>query len=209
MLAGMLVQISFFQGMSQSMKDAVRVVAILLAQVKLTSEAAMPTEDFVDWVVDKLAGVVKTATQAAIEEIKQALNALVESSTQIAASATSYQDALKNTPISAAMLVPMASLDARVRAREGIKVRHILVDALTPSQPLYPSANNMQLAAQANESLCSMGSPLPHRFVGMRQLNNGGILLKMNSEEAAVWLNSPDNKTSFLSQFALDATLKP
>ena len=31
----------------------------------------------------------------------------------------------------------------------------------------------------------------------------------MNSEEAAAWLNSPDNKTPFLSQFALDTTLKP
>ena len=31
----------------------------------------------------------------------------------------------------------------------------------------------------------------------------------MNSEEAATWLNSPDNKTPFLSQFAPDAALKP
>ena len=31
----------------------------------------------------------------------------------------------------------------------------------------------------------------------------------MNSEEAATWINSPDNKTPFLSQFALDAALKP
>ena len=137
-LAGALVQIYFFLGMSQATRDAVHVVAILLAQVTPPCKVAMPTEDFVDWVVVKLAGVVKTATQAAIEEIKQASSALAESSMQIAALATSYWDALKNMPISAAAPAPMASLNARVHAREGIKVRQVLVDVLTPSQPLYP-----------------------------------------------------------------------
>ena len=162
--ASMLVQISFFPGMSQAMRDAVSVcvVVILLAHVKLTSEAATPTEDFMDWVVVKLVGVIKTATQAAVKEIKQASNALAESSMQIAASATSYQDTLKNMPISIATPVPTASLDARVHAREGIKVRQVLVDALTPSQLLYPSANNTQLVVQADESLHSTGSPTPH-----------------------------------------------
>ena len=106
--------------------------------------------------------------QAAVEEIKQASNALVESSMQIAASATSYWDALKNTcqcPHSSATEVLMASLDARVHAREGIKVRQVLVDVLAPSQPLHPSANNMQLVAWANESLCSMGSPPPPTLI--------------------------------------------
>ena len=96
----------------------------------------------------------------------------MESSTQIAASATSYRDALKNTPISVTILVLMVSLDARVHTREGIKVRQVLVDALTPSQPLYPSANNMQLVVQANEFLHSMGSPPPtliHRHETIKQ----------------------------------------
>ena len=52
---------------------------------------------------------------------------------QIAASATSYRDTLKNMPVSAAAPAPTASLNARVHAREGIKVRQVLVDALTPS----------------------------------------------------------------------------
>ena len=162
MLAGVLVQISFFLGMSQAARDAVHTVAILLAQVKPTSEVAMPTKDFVDRVVVKLGGVVKTATQAAIKEIKQASNTLVESSMQIAALATSYQDALKNMPISITTPVPMACLNARVHAKEGIKVRQVLVDVLTPSQPLHPSANNTQLVARANKSLRSTESLPPH-----------------------------------------------
>ena len=168
MLAGALVQISFFPGMSQATRDAVCAVAILLAQVTPPHKVATPSEDFMDRVAVKLVGVVKMATQAAIEEIKQASSTLAESSTQIAASATSYWDALKNMPISTATPAPTVSLNARVRTREGIKVRQVLVDALTPSQPLYPSANNTQLVARANESLRSTESPPPHRFIGAR-----------------------------------------
>jgi hypothetical protein len=161
----------------------------------------------VDRMVDRLADVVKTATQAAVAEIKQASSALTESSMQIAATATSYRDALKSTV--AGPTVPQTSIDARVRAREGIKARQVLVDALTPSQQLHPSANNTQLVTRANEALQNTGSPSPHRFVGTRRLNNGGILLELDSEEAAVWLNSSGNKAPFLDRFAPDAALKP
>ena len=47
-----------------------------------------------------------------------------------------------------------------------------------------------------------------HKVVSARRLNNGGILLEMNSDTAAGWINSPDNRASFLGQFAPDATVK-
>ena len=43
-LAGVLVQISFFPGMSQATRDAVRAVALLLAQVTPSCEIATPSE---------------------------------------------------------------------------------------------------------------------------------------------------------------------
>ena len=207
MLAGALAQLSLFPGMSWAVRDAVRAVAFLLAQATLVNADEASTERIVDHVVDRLMDVVKTATQAAIVEIKQASTVLSESSTQIAATATSYRDALKNTV--AGPTAPTTPIDARVRVREGIKARQVLVDALTPSQQLHPSANNSQLVARANEALHGTGSPPPHRFVGTRRLNNGGILLETDSEEAAAWLDSPGNKASFLNQFAPDAALKP
>ena len=110
--------------------------------------------------------VRKAYGEDTIAEIKQASTALTESSTQIAATATSYQDALKSTVAGPTML--QTSIDARVCAREGIKARQVLVDALTPSQQLHPSANNIQLVTQANEALHNTGSPSPHRFVVRR-----------------------------------------
>ena len=158
--------------------------------------------------VDKLSDAVKAATQAAVAEIKSASTVLTESSTQIAATATSYRDILKST--TANPPPPAPSLDARVRAREGIKARQLLVDTLTPGQKLHQSASNTQLVSKANEALraASAECPSSHRFVGVRRLNNGGLLLEMDSEEAASWLSHPTNRADFLGRFAPDAALK-
>ena len=84
----------------------------------------------------------------------------------------------------------------------------MLIDALAPNQPLHQTANNPQLVSLANDALCGMEDPLAHRFVGARQLNNGGLLLEMDSEEAATWIGGPHNKATFLSRFAHDAAFK-
>ena len=160
-LAGALAQISLFLGMSRAIRDAMRVVAFLLAQATLVNANEASTERIVDRIVDRLTDIVKTATQAAVVEIKQASTVLSESSTQIAATATSYWDALKNMVASPTALT--TPIDARVHAREGIKARQVLVDVLTPSQQLHPSANNSQLVARANEALHGTGSPPRHR----------------------------------------------
>ena len=96
-----------------------RAVVILMAQALPANVDKVSTEGIMDHVVDKLADVVKTATQSAIAEIKQASTALTESSMQIAAMATSYRDTLKSTVTGPT--VPQMSIDARVCAREGIR----------------------------------------------------------------------------------------
>ena len=73
---------------------------------------------------------------------------------------------------------------------------------------IHQAADNTQLVTWANEALHNTGSPPQHRFVGTRRLNNGSLLMEMDSREAAAWLSSPANKATFLGQFALDATLK-
>ena len=95
-LASALVQISFFLGMSQATRDAVCAVAFLMVQTKLVSIRETATEGIMDQVVDRLEDVVKSAMQAAVAEIKSASTILIGSSTQMAATATSYQDALKS-----------------------------------------------------------------------------------------------------------------
>ena len=195
-LASALYQISFFQGMLQATRDSVRTVALLMAKAVPADAGEDVIGGIVDRVVDKLSGAVKAATQAAVAEIKSTSTMLMESSTQMAAMATSYHDVLKSTATSQATMTP--SLDARVHVREGIKARQVLVDALTPDQQLHQAASNAQLVTLANEALHRAERPLAHRFIGIRQLNNGGLLLEMDSEAAALWLSQPDNRADFL-----------
>ena len=118
-LAGTLVQVSLFPGMSQAARDAMRAVVILMAQAMPANTDEVSTESIMDHMVDRLVDVVKTATQTTVAEIKQASTAPTESSTQIAAMATSYWDTLKSTVTGPT--VPQMSIDARVCVREGIR----------------------------------------------------------------------------------------
>ena len=65
-LASVLVQVSLFPGMLQATRDAMRAVAILMAQVMPANTDEVSTKGIVDRVVDRLTDVIKTATQAAI-----------------------------------------------------------------------------------------------------------------------------------------------
>ena len=46
------------------------------------------------------------------------------------------------------------------------------------------------------------------RFVSARRFNNGGILLELNDEVAAAWINNPDTRAAFLECLAPDAVVK-
>ena len=87
-------------------------------------------------------------------------------------------------------------------------MRQVLIDASAPNQPLHQNANNPQLVSMANDVLRGMEDPPAHRFVGAWWLNNGRLLLEMDSEEAATWISRPHNKAAFLSQFVPDAAFK-
>ena len=165
-LAGALYQISFFPGMSQAARDSVCTIVLLMAKAVPADAGEDTIGGIVDRVVDKLSDAVKAATQAAITEIKSASTTLTESSTQMAATATLYHDVLKSTATGQAATTP--SLDTRVRVREGIKARQVLVDALTPDQQLHRAASNAQLVTLANEALHRTERPPAHWFVGIR-----------------------------------------
>ena len=158
-LASALVQISLFLGMSQAARDTICTVALFMVQMAPSDIGEAAIGGIVNRVVDKLLDAVKAAIQAAITEIKSASTVLSESSTQIAATATSYWDILKS--ITASHAPPAPSLDARVCAREGVKARQVLVDVLTPGQQLHLSASNTQLVTKANKALHTTGMECP------------------------------------------------
>ena len=84
-LAGMLAQISLFPGLSQVARDAIRLVALLLVQMKPANGREATADGLVGRMMDMFTEAVKAVTQAAISEVKSASSTLTESSTQIAA----------------------------------------------------------------------------------------------------------------------------
>ena len=58
--------------MSQIARDAVRTVALLMVETKLDDTEKGIPKCMVDRIVDRLVDMVKTATQAAVAEIKAA-----------------------------------------------------------------------------------------------------------------------------------------
>ena len=133
-LAGTLVQISLFPGMLRATRDTMCAVAFLLMQAKLVDLGDTAVEGIVDQVVDKLADVVKAAMQAAVVEIKSASTALAESSMQFTATVTSCRDTLtsKGSPLNSP--AGANTVDMRVRVKEGIKSRQILLDSQSCGQ---------------------------------------------------------------------------
>ena len=62
----------------------------------------------------------------------------------------------------------VATMDARVRAREGIKLRELLVDTLLLGQSLLMGTNDAGLMEAANKVLGDMDNPPHHQFVSAR-----------------------------------------
>src|SRR6266481_1130985 len=196
--------IALFPGLPATVINAICSVALLLAQSQ--EKAATSRGSMVERALVKLTGNVMSVTQAAIAEIKAASLAITELSTQIAATTSTYPDALKSS--TANPVASAAMLDARVRAREGIRVRQVLVDALATGQQLHQGVSNASLVESANKALDKMEDLPKHRFVGAKWLTNSGLLLEMDSEVVAQWISIPFNKAAFLGRFAPEATLK-
>ena len=99
-------------------------------------------------------------------------------------------------------------MDVRVRAREGVKSRQILIDARSRGECILQGVSATGLVDSANMALRDMEHASDHRFVSARWLGNGGMLLEMNSEAAASCLSTPATRAPFLGRFAPDVVVR-
>ena len=100
-----------------------------------------------------------------------------------------------------------ATLDVRVRAREGVKQQQILIDARSHGDCILRGVSMAGLVDAANAALRGLEHGTDHRFVSARRLNNGGVVLEMNSEAAIGWLGAPATRALFLGCFAPDSSV--
>jgi hypothetical protein len=93
-------------------------------------------------------------------------------------------------------------------AREGIKTRQVLLDATEPGLQLHEGTTNVSLAKIANDAIKQVEGSGNYTAVSARRLINGGILLELDSEEAARWINTAQNRLKFTAAFAPNARVK-
>ena len=99
-------------------------------------------------------------------------------------------------------------MDVRVRAREGVKARQILIDARNHGEGILHGISDVGLVESANAALWHLEDPPEHQFVSVHCLRNGSVLLEMDSKSAVRWLSTPATRASFLSHFAPNALVK-
>ncbi len=212
-LVDALIHISVLEGMPSLATKAIRAVALLLDQQKLdkTGDAIIESiENKVDTLVEvvtkKAAASIEVMVASAAAEIKTASTAMAESATQMTVTTSSYRDALWNSLPNPA--TGATTLDVRIRAWEGIKSRQVLIDVQAPGQTLLSGSTNASLTEAANKAIQDMDGASDHCFTSARRLNNGGILLELDSEAAAGWLGDTAMKAAFISRYAPEATVK-
>ena len=186
--------------------------ALILTQMKLelVSEAmlsAMETrlEGMVAKVMEMATSSLRMLVDTTTAEIKAASMDVVTSAMKIAVSASSYQDVLKSAPGPGN---GANTMDIHLWAREGVKARQLLIDTRAPGLGLLPGISNAGLADAANDVIRGMDSTESCRFVSARRLNNGGVLLELNDNAAATWINNQGTRTAFSECFAPNAVVK-
>ena len=182
-LSGALVQITLREGMILKASHAVHSVMLILAQVRIDSisnsilksmEAKMST--IVDKATEKMEAVVNGMT----EGLKAAAQGLTNNTVKLTKTTASYRDILAgagphiSTAASAAPIYP-PTMTPRLQAREGVRVRQVLIDidGCTGSEAEALSTSSISaLKRKLNEALgsCSVnGTPISHTRPGQSQ----------------------------------------
>ena len=167
-LAGALVQVSLFPGMSQAARDAVWSVALLLVKSGPSEAAAPALNGCMVRMVFEFTAAIKSVTQTAIAEVKTASSTLTETSTQFTATATSYRDALASKGLSPNRVATATTMDMRARARGGIKLHQILIDAQDHGEGILQGISDAGIVESANTAIRWMEDPPDHCLVSTR-----------------------------------------
>ena len=192
---------------------AVHSVVLLLAQLKTDSVGKVIANSVGNWINNLMDSVAQkamvclaAAMEMAVAGLQFMVSSIITSASQILATISSYRNTLKNPPPN--QVPGVATLDIRVRAREGIKSQQVPIDARGHRQGILQGTSNVSQVQAANNALNDLEDQTGQCFVSARQLSNGGVLLEIASEAVASWLSNPRTRASFLGHFAPDATIK-
>jgi hypothetical protein len=147
----------------------------------------------------------ETAFKKNITNMEASAAQVSHSTTNLSSTATTYHDALLNAAKTAPTGSPM--VDPQVTQRVLTQTKQVLIDTGTPIANDH-SLSSLREAAQ--EAITRLAPP-PSLLVtidDLTRIRNGGILIQLNSKEAADWVRSDTVRTVFAESLAPTATIK-
>jgi hypothetical protein len=197
---------SFAEAMTGRLEKQIQ---LLENEVKtITEQAAAKVTEITELLKTKIAEIVNNTTT----EMKTATQDMNSSSTKLAETLTKYKDTLTRPPtqeLTETQYPP--KLNPKLRAREGIKSRQILIDIEDSADTAtLKNETTGALKEKVNKAIKECGGDLlDHKIKAITRLKNGGILMELDSEEAAEWIQSDKIRETFQSHLHKSTSIKP
>ncbi|KAF8518177.1 hypothetical protein JB92DRAFT_3113124 [Gautieria morchelliformis] len=199
-LSTAILQVTQYKGVPRQAVNALRSIAFVMESIEddtryervmcRVKESLAAEGNALSIKVAEATEMLDKATAAADATAKLSRQIAEDAATAINETSTSYRDAMvKVADITQRAPASAPTLDARVRAREGIKQRQVLVDAAALGERILAEMDNAGLMTRANEIISAMDTEGVRTVISTRRLTNGGVLFELNDEAAARWLN--------------------
>ena len=173
---------------------------------------ATKLRDSMTEVVTALQAQMEAIVEKTLEGMRVAVQGIRKSMVKLAETSTKYHDALLRQPSQASLpsIPRFPHLAPRLKAREGIKSRQVLVD-FDSGQGQAPFSNNsiVMLKGRFNGELQGDKGMGKHKTRAVSQLRNGSVLMELDSEEAVTWFAEGAVCKQVLEKLHLAATIKP
>ncbi|KNZ74583.1 hypothetical protein J132_06537 [Termitomyces sp. J132] len=115
-----------------------------------------------------------------------------EASAELTAKAKTYSKALKTTPEGNTPFERNTNIDPRLRAREAVRQRQVLIDLDQPGEDRERMMNMLitGLTSKLNDQLGLIKGYNNYMIKALARMTNGGILLEMSNKEGAAWVKN-------------------
>ena len=198
---------------------AVHAVAIL-AQVKLESISDMllqMMEPKIDSMLGKAAGKfmeMEAVARKALEGLCVVTQGVSDLTTKLAETSSNYHDTLLCRPPQPGLTSPsfLSHLPPRLKAREGIKARQVLMDfKINHDMGQAPFSDDSIATLKGKFDKTLQDSQDAHEFKirAVTHLWNSGVLMELDSEGAVTWFTGEAVPKLFLGKLHPAASIKP
>jgi hypothetical protein len=208
-LAACLHQISAISGIPKTASSAISSVALLVEEMEDTGISII-IRDAVNTQLSELTTDMRLLINDAKEQIDIHVKEKIEELGNNAIANTPSTPVITTNKLysyAEALIKPPPHANPKLAAREGIRARQFMFDGLD-ADIKYGGLNNIQLKKELNNLLIELGATKTKIRSASNQKHKG-ILVEMETDESANWMNNLTNRKRFCSALGDNTAFKP